>query len=234
MKYDIEEMKRNVPIEDVLDRFGIPMKRKGKETYVLCPFHNDEHFGSAKIWQNGIKCFAENEWYSVLDVYMNQYNCSFKDAVKMMSNDYGISGSTDQERELFPFRKEELLAIGLISSSRREERYPMLFLEECASVRGTLCLKDKNGEWYLSGKGSSMSQHLRSLFKDDKVAFKWLVENKCKESYKFYKNNLIFLQALSNALCEIGVTDITTDAMLDICISNLKNIESCFKTLKGC
>ena len=82
---DIDELKRNVRILDVLERYGIETERQGNKHMALCPFH-DDHNPSLSIdpVKNVWHCFGCNAGGTVIDFVMKKEGLPFKDAVDRM------------------------------------------------------------------------------------------------------------------------------------------------------
>ncbi len=107
--------------EYICDLVGVEMRTKGTVTEVLCPFHDDQHFGNARIRGKGIYCFACSRHYSVFDIVMKQRGVSYFDAFKFVAentgdlSNYMVKGSKKKIRpeDQFPLNKEEMEFIGL-------------------------------------------------------------------------------------------------------------------------
>ena len=75
-KYDTEELLDATDLLSLCDEVGIDYRKKGKYTEVLCPFHNDNNYGSAILidgyikgrYRKGIHCFACGRTFSVMDI----------------------------------------------------------------------------------------------------------------------------------------------------------------------
>ncbi len=82
---DIDELKRNVRILDVLERYGIETERQGNKHMALCPFH-DDHNPSLSIdpVKNVWHCFGCNAGGTVIDFVMKKEGLPFKEAVDRM------------------------------------------------------------------------------------------------------------------------------------------------------
>lgn len=76
---DIKAGVTNADFRYVAAYYGIPIK-KGS---ILCPFHNDQHYGSAVLGngRNSAYCFVCNRSISVFDLIMEKEGVEFKEAV---------------------------------------------------------------------------------------------------------------------------------------------------------
>lgn len=72
--------------EEVADLLGLEYQN-GK---ILCPFHNDTHFGSAYLNKGYFHCFACGESGDYIVLVQKLKNCSFIDAVKTLAEAAGI------------------------------------------------------------------------------------------------------------------------------------------------
>ena len=82
---DLNELKEMVSMTEVLDRYGISYKKKGKYYFLRClsPEHEDKH-PSSFFTNKNIHCPSCGCNYSVLDVIMQFENCNIKDAIKIL------------------------------------------------------------------------------------------------------------------------------------------------------
>ena len=55
------ELVKDVDIEDVCEYEGIEVKNIRGHKQILCPFHNDQNYGSCFIKNNRIHCFSCGE-----------------------------------------------------------------------------------------------------------------------------------------------------------------------------
>lgn len=85
-RYDtLEMMKRSLGPKEfraVLSYYGIREQRNS----ILCPFHNDRHYGSCKINKSGTgaKCYACGKRFSSIDLVMEYEGLAFADALEFL------------------------------------------------------------------------------------------------------------------------------------------------------
>lgn len=229
-KYDLDLIKDAVSIEDVCDLFGIETKKMGKKLSVLCPFHNDQHHGSAFIKDNRIYCFPCGQYYSVLDIYMFFCNITIQEAAEQITADWGLSNATET-MERIPFTKEELTLIGLYRSDRKQEFYPIRILPGYTRAKGFKQRKDKDGTYLLSLKGKSQILHLIDLYTEDRETFSVLVTCKAWEAFKKLKR---FYLQLRNVERKFGRSrDEFLDSCMWYCISQMDQIQQIFQKAKA-
>lgn len=124
---EIMDIKKGVTNSDfyaVAAYYGIPIK-KGS---ILCPFHDDRHYGSAKIGagRNSAYCFVCNRAISVFDLIMNEEGVTFTEAVRIYW--CTIMGNPEPEREA-PLKKwrpgrKDLKFLGLFGRRDRIQIMP--------------------------------------------------------------------------------------------------------------
>lgn len=168
---DYEQWKeeiREVPIEDICDTFGI--ERSGSQ--IICPAHNDRHFGSCKLYNNRFRCFACGASGDGAALLSYHNGLSWYDAAKEIAAAFGI-GDIDSNTytERMPISDDDIRIIGLIPGVQK------LFFPN-----GETDIKPKNGvpyrntaDGYLTGTEEKVS--LREMFLEDRDAFYFLVNN---------------------------------------------------------
>lgn len=89
-----------VNMQELVQELGIPYKIIGANMCILCTHHNDKSYGSCIVFDKNIFCFACNESMNAIDLVMETNNCNFMDAVKFISDFYGLQldFTRDEER----------------------------------------------------------------------------------------------------------------------------------------
>lgn len=89
------DIKRSLSMQVVAERYGFTPNRSGN---IHCPFHDDKN-ESLKVYEKpgrGFFCYACNAGGSVIDFAMKLFGLSYKDAVRKIGSDFGLSAdSTD-------------------------------------------------------------------------------------------------------------------------------------------
>lgn len=195
-KYDIETIKQYVDMEMLCDHLGLETTRKGGRISVLCPFHDDVHFGSAYIYDTKITCFVCGHSYDIFSVTMKILNYDFYDTLEYLVNEFQIPNCVAKykvtEKRRFPLTKEELKMIGLCSGdNRKPERYPLKYSE---GQKGMMLYSIRSGEdSVLVQKGTSVMSHIRDLYYNEQSVFWEIVLGKCSEKEKLIKDTLFSL-----------------------------------------
>lgn len=122
---EVSEIKEYFVLEPevLLDALGIDYRNKGGYCEIICPFHADNHFGSAKIKDGRFHCFACGESADCFKLVMYVNKVSFPAAVNFVAKAYEIPSFTfnpeeAKKDEYFTFRlkQKELDALGISST----------------------------------------------------------------------------------------------------------------------
>lgn len=63
--------------ETVCEEYGIEIKKRGSKIQILCPFHDDTHFGSAVLTRHGMHCFACGESHNIVEMIAQANNMPY-------------------------------------------------------------------------------------------------------------------------------------------------------------
>lgn len=90
---DIRRIKDAASIKDVMEDYGITLRKSGAEYECLCPFHDDHHLGSFKvsIRRNIYHCFSCGAQGGPTNFLMEYAGMTFPDAIRYLGAKYGIS-----------------------------------------------------------------------------------------------------------------------------------------------
>ena len=86
MRYDTAELKRNINMQDLAERYGVTVRHK----MCCCPFHDERH-PSMKIYPDGYRCFACGEHGDAISWVMKHDGLSFPQAVEKLVEMYGLA-----------------------------------------------------------------------------------------------------------------------------------------------
>jgi DNA primase len=84
MMSNIEEVKQNNPMPEVVRRYGIEINRAG---FCRCPFHN-EKTASMKIYPTSFFCYGCGAGGDVIDFVRLYEHSDFKTAFRMLGGDF--------------------------------------------------------------------------------------------------------------------------------------------------
>lgn len=81
---NIDDIKRDHPMPEVVRRYGIEINRAG---FCRCPFHN-ERTASMKIYAQSFYCFGCGAGGDVIDFVRLYERCDFKTAFRMLGGEF--------------------------------------------------------------------------------------------------------------------------------------------------
>jgi DNA primase len=92
---DLERLKQEVSLQDLVESYGVDLKKKGKDLIGLCPFHPDKNPSlvvtpDKNLWHCLGAC---QEGGSVIDWVMKSEGVSFRHAVEILKEREGIGGN---------------------------------------------------------------------------------------------------------------------------------------------
>ena len=89
-----EAIREAADIQIVAEEIGIPIRFNGKRPQILCPCHNDQHFGSCYLYENNtFKCYSCGAYGDVFKLVQAASGSTFPDAVKTVAE---ICGGVSQ------------------------------------------------------------------------------------------------------------------------------------------
>ncbi|MGN1353111.1 MAG: CHC2 zinc finger domain-containing protein, partial [Bacilli bacterium] len=87
----INKIRENTDIVEFISKY-IPLVKKGKNYFGLCPFHNDNNPSLSVSREKQIyKCFVCGEAGNVFNFIQKYENVSYKEAIKIVGDSIGIS-----------------------------------------------------------------------------------------------------------------------------------------------
>lgn len=91
MDVTVSVLKEIIDIEFVAMSLGIPMKRVASKIQIICPSHNDKHFGSCYLTNTGYRCYSCGASGDVIELVMAANKCGFKDACLYLADLQGVT-----------------------------------------------------------------------------------------------------------------------------------------------
>ena len=134
MGYETDKLKEQILMRDVVEKYGIDINAVG---FATCPFHN-EKTPSMKIYERFYKCFGCNSSGDIISFVMKICNVPFKEAIKRIQSDFGLSVETYEESREWEEKKRmrrkekeenELLFRQFIETRKQIERFPPVFIK---------------------------------------------------------------------------------------------------------
>ena len=87
---DKEAIRDAADITIVAEEIGVPIKYGGPKPLILCPCHNDQHFGSCYLKPNNtFKCYSCGAFGDVFTLVQKALNISFAEAVAVVAETCG-------------------------------------------------------------------------------------------------------------------------------------------------
>lgn len=80
-----EEIKENVDMMDVLNRYGLRPNRAG---FIQCPFHTGDRHASLKVYKKDFNCFGCGANGDVFTFVQKMENVGFKEAYQILGGTY--------------------------------------------------------------------------------------------------------------------------------------------------
>jgi DNA primase len=93
--YIIQEIKKNLPILDVAEEFGLKLKQSGRSYFTLCPFHGERNASCSLVpnsdsTKDSFKCFGCHARGDQIDFYALLKGITNKAAIKELGNRFGL------------------------------------------------------------------------------------------------------------------------------------------------
>ena len=185
-------IKEQVSILDAVEALGIPTRKKGRRISILCPCHDDRHFGSCFLYNNRFHCYACNEQGDVIDLVQKKLGLDFQDTLNWFSDNFNGCFEYSEENlkkikkvsrkkafiEELMLDDEALMKIGLINKpvkvikKQTDYKYNDLRAGETLNT-------DNNGNVFVLS--TVIKDPFRRLFIEDFPMYKYIVNNAIKQ-----------------------------------------------------
>lgn len=189
-------IKQQVNILDAVEALGIPTQKKGRRISILCPCHDDRHFGSCFLYNNNFHCYACNEQGDVIDLVQKKLGLDFQDTLSWFSDNFNGCFEYSEENlkkikrvsrkkaivEELMLSDEALRKIGLFNE-------PVKVIKKCSqtdyikhdklSAGETIKMDDNCGEIFVLS--TVIKNPFRKLFIEDFPMYKYIVNNAIKQ-----------------------------------------------------
>lgn len=192
-KEEADDLKKAPLIMETAHFLGVPMKKVGGLWSMLCPLHNDNHYGSCMIKKNntGAVCYVCHKKIRPLGLLM-QHGYNYYDSLCVLARlngsdfQYEQAGKSDEikkeqeEREFAPkikYNWNEACFLGFAPHVRNIELQHTF--EEISEGEFYKDVQEDGSVLYV--KNTTGGNPLRDLEKEDPEAFKFLMAQKAKE-----------------------------------------------------
>jgi hypothetical protein len=155
---------------DIVDAFDVPNKTRRGRTYILCPGHDDKHFGSCYIDKNdnGYYCYVCGEHVTKWNMVLKLNGNKKADACEWFFKMAGIDPT--EERQDDPYKKVLQLIRQIEPYIKNNAIYNDTFV--CDKVDSSYG-RNINGEYMYSDL--AIANPLMEVYKSNKLAFKQIV-----------------------------------------------------------
>lgn len=204
--YDKSAIKNAADILTVANHIGIPVRTVGKRPQILCPCHDDEHFGSCFV--NPVKktfhCYACGADGDVFYMVQAKLNVSFNDALTIVADTCGGAERFAVKRpdrplpkkgEFIPYLDQQFLGICNNSVYREtayyetEEAYDAVYGADAHMNARRQYSEDGYVDGYIATSYETSSP-LYELYASDEYAYRNLVDDFCRRKISQYQNVL--------------------------------------------
>ncbi len=184
---DAMELKKLPLMKEILEHEAIRTKKMGSLISVLCPFHDDRHFGSCFVKKNnkGLFCHVCNKSISTTHFLTNARGYRYYDSLSLMAE---LSGTaymyeSDGKKSAKPNEKhryswQDACFLGFAPQVKGiEEKYSCSYFET-ADKTSKEVQEDGTVLYFHNNTGGNP---LSALEREDPEAFSHLMEQKAKE-----------------------------------------------------
>jgi hypothetical protein len=116
-EYDADAICKMADPEVIAECLGLETRRKGRRTSILCPDHNDHHFFSCYLTEQGYHCFSCGGHGSVIALVRKVNNVSFREACSficdILGDKDGFWQDSAAQHQKHVLSDEDLRLIGL-------------------------------------------------------------------------------------------------------------------------
>lgn len=199
---DREELLDVVSPLMAVEYLGLPTKKMGSNLSILCPSHNDTHYGSCMILHGGkyCKCYACGKRFNALNILMDANGDSYYEALCTLAE---LAGREDdfESKKRPPKTKEEYRFADLNNANKTLIGIaPYAHIKNITNAQedvpeGNNFFRDKDGNYVTYNGGGNP---WIDLIKEDPETAEWIIQNKCKEKLVEYDS---LIEQLRNPGC---------------------------------
>ena len=196
-RIDYEKANDMFDIMDVIDILGIETKKNGRYMQILCPFHNDKHFGSCIVKDNRFYCFACNTGGNAIKLASGVLDKGYTDTIIYLAKMFGINIDnllnfdtkieTEKNRLFLTSEEKKLLTLNPRKKFRAYKNLSFTKDGKCEKI------EHDDLPMYLIYDSSNIN--LSTLYNEDKESYKYLVLSKANEIKENYEK--------TKAMCDI-------------------------------
>lgn len=190
----IDEIRKSVNIVDIISSY-LPLTKKGKNYFGVCPFHDDKHPSMSVSEEKQIyTCFSCGASGNVFKFIQDYDNVSFLDAVKKCADISGISFSYGKKKE--HNKNQDLLDIYSFASKLYQNNLYSNLGKEARNYLKSRKLDDEIIKEFQIGlslnEASILSDALKKKYDDNVLLRSGLVSEGEYNLYDTYRNRIMF------------------------------------------
>ena len=200
-QFDTDLIKSIADVETVAESLGLETRRQGKNISILCPDHNDQHFGSCFLTKSGYNCYACGSHGDMIHLVMHVLHSSFEEACEYIASIYGrtedfrFASSERPNKRLLDDESLRLIGLGREPEGDRvyAHKYVVLnpsdvedILEPTQRLKW-VPVRSRRYTGYYIVQDLLSSNPLRDLLFEDEAAYNELIARKAGEAADKYR-----------------------------------------------
>lgn len=197
MLLDKEAIREASDVFIIAEELGLDVKYKGNKALILCPFHDDKHFGSCFLTNHGFKCYSCGKSGDIFTLVQGVLDVSFQAALQFVANVCGgtehfIAGDENCHTYENYISHADQVLIGIMDApiyTITDFAFQKDELDSTSAVVEAIYDQYDSLVGYVAKKRVTVSP-LRDLFQHDLPAYKALIDQFCTQSIGKYRNLL--------------------------------------------
>lgn len=218
---DKEAILDSVDIKVIAEEAGIPVKMVGRRYQILCPCHNDKHFGSCylDLEKNTFRCYSCRAKGDAIDLVRAALNVGYNEALHFLAECCGgaehfETNETHKRTDRRFIPKADQAFIGITSepvykAKSFSDSFDVIDDKDATKARAVY-----NPEGFIDGyiiEERVDSNPLYTLLKEDPATYRSLIDDFCMRTIGRYQNALSLFRR-----SEIS------DPVLERCVNTIK------------
>ncbi len=198
--YDKDRIKEDLSVIDAAEYLGVKMAPGSRvQRKILCPAHNDRHFGSCIVKEKRWRCFACGAEGDVFNFIMTVENCDFSHAIEIAAectgnpNRYLIEQSDNPKKETSfkkelncPITTEDLKTLGLLKSVRIPIERMVCYKGEDLLGEKYICDDFSPNDNELVVAGNYETENIFDFYEEDPESFFFMIEGTASQKILTY------------------------------------------------
>lgn len=174
----------------VAEHLGLEVRRVGNRNSILCPAHNDTHYGSCILTEKGFICYSCGAHGSVIDLVMLAEDKPYGAAVEILGECCGGKEFYQASSDYYEMRLLDGESRHFLGIKNRPVYTELPADEECDEENCQYEYSVVTGELICLEKRLLAQNPLLELMKNDEEAYHELIAGKALEKYDFYTSIL--------------------------------------------